>query len=111
MQFTPQLAIVNVGGRDARRFPRCRLDFLTLDQVLVPVQWGQMVAEQSGADVSSYWSLIPQFGRVWRDAGEESGWSNAAFALMLVNDLENHAHQGLARFQYRGTEVRGFQFQ
>jgi hypothetical protein len=111
MQFTPALGVVSVGGRDARLFPRCRLDFLTLGQVLVPAQWGQMVAEQSGPGIASYWSLIPQFGRIWRDPGDETGWNTAGFALTLVNDLENHAHQGLARFQYRGSEIREFRFQ
>jgi CubicO group peptidase (beta-lactamase class C family) len=30
---------------------------------------------------------------------------------MLVNDQENHAHQGLARFRYRSGAVRDLQFQ
>ena len=30
---------------------------------------------------------------------------------MLVNDTENHAHQGLATFLYRGTEVTRLRFQ
>jgi hypothetical protein len=54
--------------------------------------------------------VIPQFGRVWREP-TDSGWSRAAFPLMLVNDTENHAHQGLATFLYRDGEVSGIQFQ
>jgi hypothetical protein len=30
---------------------------------------------------------------------------------MLVNDTENHAHQGLATFLYRGAEVSALQLQ
>jgi CubicO group peptidase (beta-lactamase class C family) len=108
MQFKPELANPLVGGRDARLFPGLHLDFHTLDDVLVPLQRGQITTP---ADSPSYWSLIPQFGHVWRESGDENGWSRAAFPLMLVNDLENHAHQGLASFRYRGGEVSELRFQ
>jgi CubicO group peptidase (beta-lactamase class C family) len=54
--------------------------------------------------------VIPQFGRVWREK-DDGEWSRAAFPLMLVNDTENHAHQGLATFLYRGAEVSALQLQ
>jgi CubicO group peptidase (beta-lactamase class C family) len=111
MQFAPALAVSNVGGRSTHVFPQSRLDFFTLDDVLVPVQWGQMVGEDPTVHASSYWSLIPQFGRVWRDRCDDSGWSRAAFPLMLVNDLENQAHQGLASFRYKDAAVSDFRFQ
>jgi CubicO group peptidase (beta-lactamase class C family) len=111
MQFAPALAVSNVGGRSTHLFPQSRLDFLTLDDVLVPVQWGQMVGEDPTVHAASYWSLIPQFGRVWRDPADDSGWSRAAYPLMLVNDLENHAHQGLASFRYKDAAVGDFRFQ
>ncbi|MBS0417067.1 MAG: hypothetical protein JSR66_05105 [Proteobacteria bacterium] len=111
MSFAPALAVPTVLGRDARLLPASVLDLVTLDSVLVPVQWGEMLAETPPQTTPSYWSLIPQFGRVWCELGDPSGWSRAALSLMLVNDLENHAHQGLVRFQYRGIEVRDFQFQ
>jgi hypothetical protein len=111
MQFAPALAVSNVGGRSTHVFPQSRLDFFSLDDVLVPVQWGQMVGEDPTVHASSYWSLIPQFGRVWRDRFDDSGWSRAAFPLMLVNDLENHAHQGLASFRYKDAAVSDFRFQ
>jgi CubicO group peptidase (beta-lactamase class C family) len=111
MSFAPVLAVPMVLGRDARLFPACILDLLTLDSVLVPVRWGEMLGESPPQTPSSYWSVIPQFGRIWRDAADASGWNRAALPLMLVNDLENHAHQGLARFLYRGIEIRDFQFQ
>jgi hypothetical protein len=111
MQFAPALAVSNVGGRSTHLFPQSRLDFFTLDDVLVPVQWGQMVGEDPTAPASSYWSLIPQFGRVWRDPADDSGWSRAACPLMLVNDLENHAHQGLVSFRYKDAAVSDFRFQ
>jgi len=113
MQFAPELADPLVGGRDARLFPGVELNFYTLGEVLVPVQRGQI----AGEDSLSYWSVIPQFGRVWRDvdagadADSQSGWSNAAFPLMLVNDRENHAHQGLASFRYRDGRVSELRFQ
>jgi CubicO group peptidase (beta-lactamase class C family) len=111
MQFAPALQVSDIGGRNAQLFPQSRLDFFTLDDVLVPVQRGQMLGEDPTAHASSYWSLIPQFGRVWRDPADDSGWSRAACPLMLVNDLENHAHQGLASFRYKGAAVSDFRFQ
>jgi CubicO group peptidase (beta-lactamase class C family) len=111
MQFAPALVVSNIGGRNAQLFPQSSLDFFTVDDLLIPVQRGQMVAEDPTAPAPSYWSLIPQFGRVWRDTADDSGWSRAACPLMLVNDLENHAHQGLASFRYKDAAVSGFRFQ
>lgn len=96
-------------GRDARRFPGVTLDFYTLGDKLVPVQRGEMVHE-SEPTVPSFWRVIPQVGRIWRDP-RDAGWSRAAFPLMLVNDTDNDAHQGLAMFLYRGREVSGLVFQ
>jgi CubicO group peptidase (beta-lactamase class C family) len=108
MQFAPELANPVIEGRDARLFPGSHLDFFTLQDILVPVQRGTLVGEGSRL---SYWSVIPQFGRVWRDDRDADGWNRAAFPLMLVNDLENHAHQGLATFRYRGRDVSDLRFQ
>ena len=112
MQTNPALVSPIVGGRDARLFPAVTLAFFTHDGVLVPVQRGEMVAETAtvtGAAMS-YWRVIPQFGRVWKQAGD-GDWSRAAFPLMLVNDTENHAHQGLATFFYRAGAVSRLKFQ
>ncbi|MDE2450676.1 MAG: hypothetical protein KGO22_17005 [Gammaproteobacteria bacterium] len=111
MQTLPELADPRIDGRDARLFPGLTLAFVTLGEVLIPLQSGCMVvAERSPGRASSYWCVIPQFGRVWR-AAEDGGWSRAAFPLMLVNDLENHAHQGLAMFRYRRGRVSRLEFQ
>jgi CubicO group peptidase (beta-lactamase class C family) len=111
MSFEPPLLVTMIAGRDTRLFPQLTLAFTTTGDRLVPLEWGQMVAEDPVAGVASYWCVIPQFGRVWRDAADDSGWSYAALPLMLVNDLENHCHQGLARFRYRAGQVKEFQFQ
>ena len=95
MQTSPALRDPLVGGRDARLFPAITLSFFADDGVLVPVQRGEMVAETGAVRAASYWRVIPQFGRVWKQAGD-GDWSRAAFPLMLVNDTENHAHQGVA---------------
>ena len=97
-------------GRDARIFPGVTLEFFTLGQRLVPVQRGEMVRETAPGKAPSFWRVIPQIGRVWRDPGEH-GWSRAAFPLMLVNDTDNDAHQGLATFIYRGKQVSSLRFQ
>jgi len=89
-----------IQGRDVRIFPGVQLEFFTVGEVLVPVQRGEMVRETDGGPTPSYWRIIPQFGKVWREPGD-GDWSRAAFPVMLVNDTENHAHQGLAAFLYR----------
>jgi CubicO group peptidase (beta-lactamase class C family) len=86
------------------------LAFYTLGDILVPVQVGEMVRETAPGETPSYWRVIPQFGRVWREDADR-GWSRAAFPLMLVNDTENHAHQGLATFLYRSGRVTGVRLQ
>ena len=110
LQTLPELAHPRIDGRDARIFPGMTLGFVTLGNVLVPLQRGRMIAERAPGKTPSYWCVIAQFGRVWR-AGTDGGWSRAAFPLMLVNDLENHAHQGLAMFRYRQSRVSGLELQ
>lgn len=110
MKIDPAFEEPVVLGRDARIFPGVRLTFLTLGEVLVPLQRGSMVRETAGGAVASYWRVIPQFGRVWREKSD-GGWARAAFPIMLVNDTENHAHQGLATFLYRPGQVTGLVLQ
>jgi len=107
---TPVLEQPIVGGRDARLLPGVDLEFFTAGGILVPVQRGEMVRESATVAVPSYWRVIPQFGRVWRERGDGE-WSRAAFPLMLVNDTENHAHQGLATFLYKDGAVSALRFQ
>jgi len=111
MQTAPELAHPLLEGRDARLFPGVTLEFFTLGDILVPAQRGEMVRESTAGKTPSYWRIIPQFGRVWRETGDGGGWSRAAFPLMLVNDTENHAHQGLATFLYKGGAVSELRFQ
>ena len=97
-------------GRDARLFPGVTLELFTLGENLVPVQCGEMVRETSPGATASYWRVIPQVGRIWRER-DDGAWSRAALPLMLVNDTENHATQGLATFLYRDGKVSGLTFQ
>lgn len=107
----PRLTSPKISRCDARLFPSVTLGFMTVGDVLVPLQRGQMVSERGTREIASYWSIIPQFGRIWRDPGEEGSWSRAAFPLMLVGSAENHSHQGMATFRYRGREVGALEFQ
>jgi len=125
MQTKPMLPIPIVDGRDARLFPAVALSFFTIGDLLVPVERGRMVKEtlpattgragtagKTGATgtAPSYWRVIPQFGRVWRETAD-GDWSRAAFPIMLVNDTENHAHQGLATFLYKAGTTTDLRFQ
>ena len=47
---------------------------------------------------------------MWREKAD-GDWSRAAFPIMLVNDTENHAHQGLATFLYKNGEVTDLRLQ
>jgi CubicO group peptidase (beta-lactamase class C family) len=110
MQTLPVLQQPLIQGRDARIFPGVQLEFFTIGDVLVPVQRGEMVRESGAGSPPSYWRAIPQFGKVWREKAD-GDWSRAAFPVMLVNDTENHAHQGLATFLYRPGQVTGLAIQ
>ena len=104
LRTQPDLSTPVLEGRDARVFPGITLSFVTDGATLIPAERGVMVRETARGAVASYWRVIPQFGRVWREPGDD-GWSRAAFPLMLVNDTENHAHQGLATFLYKDGQV------
>jgi len=103
LQTLPAIDNPLLDGRDARLFPGVSIEFFTLGEMLVPVQRGEMLREVAGAK-SSFWRVIPQVGRIWRERAD-GGWSRAAFPIMLVNDTDNDAHQGLATFVYRGAEI------
>jgi hypothetical protein len=111
IETRPRLTSPRIEGRDARLFPRITLGFVSAGDVLVPLQRGQIVCEHRPGETPSYWSVIPQFGRIWRDPDADGPWSRAAFPLTLVSDTENHAHQGLATFKYQGSEVSELEFQ
>jgi CubicO group peptidase (beta-lactamase class C family) len=110
LRMQPPLEQPLILGRDARVFPGVQLGFFTLGDILVPVERGEMVRESTPGTTPSYWRVIPQFGRVWHERADGE-WSRAAFPIMLVNDTENHAHQGLATFLYRPGEVTGLMVQ
>jgi hypothetical protein len=101
------------GGADKRLFPAISLEFFTFDSntMLGSAQVGTIVGEDpSRSGETSYWHAIPQYGRVWKEPGD-GGWSRAAFPIMLVHDVENVAHQGLATFLYKGNDVSSFRIQ
>jgi hypothetical protein len=110
LQTYPRLEKPLQDGRDARVFPGITLEFFTLEDRLVPVQLGEMVSESAPGKVPSYWRVIPQVGRVWRESAD-GGWSRAAFPVMLVSDMENQSQQGLATFLYRDSDVTGLRVQ
>ena len=110
MRTLPVLDKPLIDGRDARLFPGVKLGFFSMGDVLVPMELGDMVQESQPVTVPSYWRVIAQFGRIWKEKGDGE-WSRAAFPVMLVNDTENHAHQGLATFLYRRGEVTALRFQ
>lgn len=110
MAALPKLTAAMQAGRDAHLFPGVTLEFFSDGEVLVPVQRGVMVPETATVSTASYWRVIPQFGKVWREP-KDGDWSRAAVPMTVVNDTENHAHQGVATFVYRGKEISSIRFQ
>ncbi|MBU3671953.1 MAG: hypothetical protein FGM43_05330 [Sinobacteraceae bacterium] len=110
LQSSPQLLKPLIEGRDALLFPAISLSLFSDGDLLVPVQRGSMVRELATKPPRSYWRVIPQTGRIWREPGDGE-WSRAALPLMLVNDTENHAHQGVATFLYREGAVSALRLQ
>src|SRR4029077_15157915 len=80
MQSDPAIAHPMQDARDARLFPAVTLEFFTMDGLLVPVQQGAMVRESASVKLPSFWQVIPQVGRVWKEA-PDGKWSRAAFPL------------------------------
>lgn len=110
MQAAPAVDRPMQDGRDARLFPGVTLEFFTMDGLLVPVQRGEMVHESAHVVVPSFWQVIPEVGRTWKELSDGK-WSRAAFPLTLVNDIDNHSVQGLATFLYHGRRVTHLRFQ
>ena len=66
MQAMPALKGPLIGGRDARLFPALSLTLFSDGETLLPLQRGNMMSELPGKGARSYWTVIPQPGRVWR---------------------------------------------
>ncbi|WP_169336676.1 serine hydrolase [Salinicoccus albus] len=62
-------------------------------------------------DTRSYWDIIVQPGRVWRNADQDNGWNRASFPFSLVNRLEGETHIGIAMFLYQEDRVSHVRFQ
>jgi len=110
MVTQPTLVTPIVQGRDARLFPAIRLTLQTINGRLVPRERGSFVSERGSHKTPSYWSVIAETGRVWRETADGE-WSRAALPINLVNDTENAASQGLLTFLYRGTQVSSVRIQ
>ena len=91
MQTKPAVEHPMQDGRHARLFPSVTLEFFTMDGMPVPVQRGEMVRETASGKVPTYWRVIPQFGRVWKEKADGE-WSRAAFPIMLVNDTSQRPY-------------------
>jgi Beta-lactamase len=81
--------------------PAFALDFVTHGEHLVPVVRG-IVGSPAGVIVSP--------GRVWSEP-TDNGMSRASFPFILVNELNNGTHNGLATFLFDDTRVSALRFQ
>ena len=101
------------GGADKRLFPEISMELFSFadDTMLGSAQIGTMIREERRrSDKHSYWHVIPQYGRVWKEPGD-GDWSRAALPIMLVHNFENVAHQGLMTFLYQGDEMSDIRLQ
>ncbi len=106
----PVLTSPPIRGREPRLFPSIRLTLYSIGDRLVPVERGTLVAEFGTHTPASYWSVIPETGRIWHEAAD-GDWDRAALPITLVNDTENAAHQGLLTFLYRGAQTTAVRLQ
>lgn len=101
------------GGADKRLFPEITMELFSFadDTMLGAAQIGTMIGEaRSDSGERSYWHVIPQYGRVWKEPGD-GDWSRAALPIMLVHNFENVAHQGLMTFLYKGDDMSDIRLQ
>lgn len=92
-------------GKDTTVFPDVAIDFVTVDDYLVPVTQ-HVIANGTLSEGESYWDIIVQPGRVWQEQNnKDEGWQRAAFPFAFVNRLEGESHNGLALFLYNESEV------
>lgn len=96
----------NYGQNGLLQFPGFSAQFTTLDGYLVPVERG--ILARAGA--RSQWRVILSPGRVWSEPSDGE-WSRASFPFVLVSDMTNEAHNGLATFVFNDTRVSALQFQ
>ncbi len=101
------------GGADKRLFPEISMELFSFadDTMLGSAQIGTMIGEERRhSGKHSYWHVIPQYGRVWKEPGD-GDWSRAALPIMLVHNFENVAHQGLMTFLYQGDDMSDIRLQ
>lgn len=79
--------------------PAFSIEVLTHGEHLVPAVRGVI----GGA-------LIVSPGRIWSEPGDQ-GMSRASFPFVLVNELNNATHNGLATFLFDDTRVSALRFQ
>ncbi len=96
-------------GKDTTFFPDVDIEFFTVDGRLVPTTQ-DVIRNGVLEGTRSYWDIIVQPGRVWREPGDGS-WNRASFPFALVNSIEGETHMGLAMFAYRGRRVTPVRFQ
>ncbi len=96
-------------GKDTTFFPDVSLSFFTVKGQLVPTTQ-DVIRNGVLEGTRSYWDIIVQPGRVWRERGDRA-WSRAAFPFALVNSIEGETHNGVALFAYRGREITPVRFQ
>jgi hypothetical protein len=81
--------------------PAFSVEFFTHGDRLVPVERG--IVRPPG-------TVILSPGRVWSEPGDQ-GMSRASFPFIVVNELNNGTHNGLATFLFDDTRVSALSFQ
>ncbi|MBY7144942.1 beta-lactamase family protein [Virgibacillus sp. NKC19-3] len=111
MGMSPKFSTKNVHGKDITFFPDVSLAFMTVDdKYLVPVTQ-DVIPNGTLEHTRSYWDIIVQPGRVWREVDQDNGWNRASFPFSLVNRLEGETHIGIAMFLYKEANVSHVRFQ
>ena len=103
--FPPPRKVPESAQRGCRglpiRTPAFSVEFFTHGDRLVPVERG--IVRPPG-------TVILSPGRVWSEPGDQ-GMSRASFPFVVVNELNNGTHNGLATFLFDDTRVSALSFQ
>ncbi|PCI69448.1 MAG: hypothetical protein COB38_08215 [Gammaproteobacteria bacterium] len=95
-----------IGDESFKNFPNVDFSFFSNNGKLIPINRDRQVTLED----DSFWGIILDPGKVWSEA-DDNGWSRASFPFTFISARRNNAHNGLATFLYKGTEISHLRIQ
>jgi len=95
----------NAADSAYKHLPEVSIEFVQNGSHLVPTAQGLRVTGHAA------WNLIVGPGRAWRENGDGSTWSRAAFPFALVQRNANCTHNGTMTFLFNNSAVSQVRYQ